>query len=128
MTADEHAAEAEALGRRYPGWTFWCGRATRTWWALPPARSRARDLIEAGTPQALIARIEVVRQVPSRRPASIGAAPTDGPRPSPQPRPDARRPSNLPPPHGVTPPPVRPLPVSAWPASTARWSAGPHPR
>ncbi|WP_030164202.1 hypothetical protein [Spirillospora albida] len=120
MTAEEHAAEAEALGRRYPGWTFWFGRATRTWWALPPARSRARDLIEAGTPQALIARIEVVRQVPDRRSAPIGAAPTDGPRPSPQPRQDARRPSNLLRLEGVTPPPFRRVPVIAWPGSTAR--------
>ncbi|MDL4818896.1 hypothetical protein [Actinomadura opuntiae] len=115
MTADDHAAEVDALGRRFPGWTIWFGPFTRHWWALPPRGTGAGEFLEADTPQTLIARIEVVEHTPPRRPL-IG----DGPRPSRDPRQSARRPSNLLRLEGVTPPPLRRAPVIAWPGSTAR--------
>lgn len=115
MTADDHAAEVDALGRRFPGWTIWFGLFTGHWWALPPRGSDAGDFLEAETPQRLIARIEVVEYAGPRRPLI-----DDGPRPSRDPRPDVRRPSNLLRLEGVTPPPFRRVPVVAWPGSTAR--------
>ncbi|TDD92612.1 hypothetical protein E1298_10490 [Actinomadura rubrisoli] len=115
MTADDHAAEVDALGRRFPGWTIWFGLFTGRWWALPPRDRDVGDLLEADTPQRLIARIEVVRQTVPRRPLI-----DDGPWPYTDPRQDARRPSNLLRLEGVTPSPFGRVPVSAWPGSTAR--------
>ncbi|MBW8485981.1 hypothetical protein [Actinomadura parmotrematis] len=115
MTADDHAAEVEALGRRYRGWTIWFGPFTRRWWALPP---RERDLgafVEAETPQRLIAEIEVIRRGPVRTSET-----PSGRRPLADPRQDARRPSNLLRLEGVTPSPSHRVPVIAWPGSTAR--------
>ncbi|MVZ99486.1 hypothetical protein F8568_003660 [Actinomadura sp. LD22] len=114
MTADDHAAEVDALGRRFPGWTIWFGPFTRRWWALPPRERDVGDFLEADTPQTLIARIEVVTHTPPR--LSLD----DGLRPSRDPRQSARRPSNLLRLEGVTPPPPRRAPVIAWPGSTAR--------
>jgi hypothetical protein len=135
MTADEHAAEVDALRRRYPGWTVWFGSFTRHWWALPPRGRGPAHLLEAETPQRLIARIEVVQHGD----ASIAAPPgPDGnPRSQPRwplgtrhlpsvsgstadPRRDARRPSNLLRLEGVTPAPFGRVPVIVWPGSTAR--------
>lgn len=115
MTADDHAAEVDALGRRFPGWTIWFGPSTRRWWALPPRDLDVGDFLEADTPQALIGRIEVVRQSPWRTPLD------DGPRrpSSTEPRRDVRRPSNLLRLEGVTPSPFRRAPAIAWPGSTA---------
>ncbi|MGI5168152.1 hypothetical protein ACQEU3_27775 [Spirillospora sp. CA-253888] len=115
MTADDHAAEVEALARRYPGWTVWFGLFTGHWWALPPRERDTGAFVEAETPQKLIARIEVIQHAGPRR-----AMHDDGRRPSPVPRPDERRPSNLLRLEGVTPPPFRRVPVIAWPGSTAR--------
>ncbi|WP_119729330.1 hypothetical protein [Thermomonospora amylolytica] len=58
VPTDDHAAEVEALNRRYPGWSIWFGLFTRHWWALPPRAQDIGDFIEAETPQRLIARIE----------------------------------------------------------------------
>ncbi|GAA1544043.1 hypothetical protein GCM10009678_28390 [Actinomadura kijaniata] len=116
MTADDHAAEVEALARRYPGWTIWFGLFTGHWWALPPRDRDVGRFIEAPTPQRLIARIEVVLH------DGYGQELIDGDpgRSSPSTRTDARRPSNLLRIEGVTPPPFRRVPVVAWPGSTAR--------
>ncbi|WP_242901485.1 hypothetical protein [Actinomadura terrae] len=110
MSADDHAAEVDALGRRFPGWTIWFGPFTRRWWALPPRGAGSGEFLEAETPQRLIAWIEVVQD----RPAD------DGPWPSRDPRQDARRPSNLLRLEGVTPSPSGRVPVIAWPGSTAK--------
>ncbi|WP_131740433.1 hypothetical protein [Actinomadura roseirufa] len=115
MTADDHAAEVDALGRRFPGWTIWFGRHTGHWWALPPRRAGVAEFLEAETPQLLIARIEVVEYSGRARPLHH-----DGRRPSREPRQDARRPSNLLRLEGVTPPRSGRMPVIAWPGSTAR--------
>ncbi|MFV2176335.1 hypothetical protein ACFHW2_09275 [Actinomadura sp. LOL_016] len=115
MTADDHAAEVDALGRRFPGWTFWFGPFTRRWWALPPRELDIGGFLEADTPQALIARIEMIRRAPWRPPRGDGRrtpSPTDTRR-------DARRPSNLLRLEGVTPSPFRRAPAIAWPGSTA---------
>jgi hypothetical protein len=121
MTAGDHAAEVDALGRRFPGWTIWFGLFTGHWWALPPKDRDVGDFLEADTPQRLIARIEVVKQgVPTRPPAG-GPAPHDGlARSSRDTRQDVRRPSNLLRLEGVTPSPFGRVPVVAWPGSTAR--------
>jgi hypothetical protein len=124
MTADEHAAEADALGRRYPGWTVWFGPFTRHWWALPPRDRGPAMLVEADSPQRLIARIEVV----TRGDIHTAAIPDEIPRSQPRwplgrtagPRQDARRPSNLLRLEGVTAAPSRRVPVIVWPGSTAR--------
>ncbi|MEV5828347.1 hypothetical protein AB0L25_22590 [Spirillospora sp. NPDC052242] len=123
MTADDHAAEVDALGRRFPGWTIWFGPFTRRWWALPPRELDVGDFLEADTPQALIARIETIRRTPWRPPLpdAHGFPGAHGHRP---PRPDdtrrdARRPSNLLRLEGVTPSPFRRAPAIAWPGSTA---------
>ncbi|GAA2457081.1 hypothetical protein GCM10010191_90850 [Actinomadura vinacea] len=117
MTADDHhSAEARALARRFPGWTVWFGRCTGHWWALPPRERDSAGLVEAETPQRLIARIEVVQQHADSGQATIDA----GPRPYEDPRQDARRPSNLLRLEGITPAPFRRVPVIAWPGSTAR--------
>ncbi|WP_019634874.1 hypothetical protein [Actinomadura atramentaria] len=122
MSADEHAAEVEALRRRFPGWAVWYGPYTGHWWALPPRGSAARGFVEAATPQHLIARIE--GRPPADRPPVPRAArhPERAPArpPSPQPRRDARRPSNLLRVEGATPPPSPRVPVVAWPGGTAR--------
>lgn len=122
MTAGDHAAEADALGRRFPGWTIWFGLRTGHWWALPPADRDVGDFLEAETPQRLIARIEVVKQAaPGRPPAPRPASSEHGrSRPSRDTRPDVRRPSNLRRIEGVTPSPFGRAPVIAWPGSTAR--------
>ncbi|WP_433326628.1 hypothetical protein [Spirillospora sp. CA-294931] len=114
--ADDHAAEVEALGRRYPGWAIWFGRCTRRWWALPPSDRDIGDFVEAETPQRLIARIEVIQHAADLRQPLIH----NGPRPSHGPRQDARRPSNLLRLEGVTPSPFHRVPAIAWPGSTAR--------
>ncbi|MDL4771592.1 MULTISPECIES: hypothetical protein [Thermomonosporaceae] len=115
MTADDHAAEVEALGRRYPGWTVWFGPFTAHWWALPPRGRGGGDFVEAETPQRLIALIEVIQH------SAVGNPMTDdGLRPSRDPRQDGRRPSNLLRLEGVTPSPFRRVPASAWPSGTAR--------
>ncbi|MFC6886770.1 MULTISPECIES: hypothetical protein [Actinomadura] len=116
MTADGHAAEVEALGRRYPGWTVWFGLCTGHWWALPPRDRDTGDFVEAETPQRLIALIEVIQHTAPLVRNSV----TDGLRPSREPRQDVRRPSNLLRLEGVTPSPFRRVPVIAWPGSTAR--------
>ncbi|MQY02960.1 hypothetical protein [Actinomadura macrotermitis] len=115
MTADDHAAEVEALGRRYRGWTIWFGPFTGHWWALPPRERDIGGFVEAATPQRLIAMIEVVQHATAAETMNPG-----GHRPPRDPRPDARRPSNLLRLEGVTPPPFRRAPVIAWPGSTAR--------
>jgi len=115
MVADDHAAEVDALGRRFPGWTIWFGLHTRHWWALPPRGAGTGDFLEADTPQLLIARIEVVEYAAPRPPMI-----EDDPWSSRDPRQDARRPSNLLRLEGVTPSPFRRVPVVAWPGSTAR--------
>lgn len=104
MPADDHAAEVEALSRRYTGWSIWYGLFTGHWWALPPRDRDIGDFVEAETPQKLIARIEVIEH--TQLPES--------------PRRDARRPSNLLRLEGVTPSPFRRVPAIAWPGSTAR--------
>ena len=114
MTADDHAAEVAALGRRFPGWTFWFGPHTRRWWALPPRELDVGEFLEADTPQALIARIEPIRRAP-------WALRGDG-RATPSPddtRRDERRPSNLLRLEGVTPSRFRRAPAIAWPGGTA---------
>lgn len=116
MTGVDHQAEVDALGRRFPGWTIWFGRFTGRWWALPPKDRDVGDFLEADTPQRLIARIEVVKDSASRRPAARHGRP----RPSRDTRPDVRRPSNLRRLEGVTPSPFGRVPAIAWPGSTAR--------
>ncbi|SNR74939.1 hypothetical protein [Actinomadura mexicana] len=121
MTAGDHAAEVDALGRRFPGWTIWFGLFTGHWWALPPKDRDVGDFLEADTPQRLIARIEVVSgAAPARRPAGGPAPPGGRCRPSRDTRQDVRRPSNLLRLEGVTPPPSGRVPVIAWPGGTAR--------
>ncbi|QKW34800.1 hypothetical protein HUT06_12815 [Actinomadura sp. NAK00032] len=132
MAAGDHAAEVDALGRRFPGWTIWFGPSTGHWWALPPRDRDVGDFLEADTPQRLIARIEVVTRAARRRPPARGPARRQhdqqhdqqhdgGPRrPSRDPRQDVRRPSNLLRLEGVTPPHSGRVPVIAWPGSTAR--------
>ncbi|TDC57358.1 hypothetical protein E1281_05145 [Actinomadura sp. KC345] len=116
MTAVDHAAEVDALARRFPGWTIWFGLFTGRWWALPPKGRDVGDFLEADTPQRLIARIEVVEQTaPIPLPASRD--PHRSPRDT---RPDVRRPSNLRRLEGVTPSPFGRVPAIAWPGSTAR--------
>lgn len=120
MAAGHHAAEVDALGRRFPGWTIWFGLFTGHWWALPPRDRDVGDLVEADTPQRLIARIEVVKHAAPRRPPADGPASGDGPaRPSRDTRQDVRRPSNLLRLEGVTPPPFGRGPAIAWPGGTA---------
>ncbi|MEO3828555.1 hypothetical protein [Actinomadura sp. B10D3] len=121
MTAGDHAAEVDALARRFPGWTIWFGLCTGHWWALPPKDRDVGDFLEADTPQRLIARIEVVKHAaPRRPPAGAPASPDGPPRPSRDTRKDVRRPSNLLRLEGVTPSPFGRVPVIAWPGSTAR--------
>ncbi|RKS74982.1 hypothetical protein BZB76_3508 [Actinomadura pelletieri DSM 43383] len=120
MTGFDHTAEADALGRRFPGWTIWFGPFTGHWWALPPRGRDLGDFLEADTPQRLIARIEVV----TLSAFSSASAEPGRPRPhrpsSEDPRPDVRRPSNLLLLEGVTPSPSGRVPAIAWPGSTAR--------
>ncbi|GAA4138632.1 hypothetical protein [Actinomadura keratinilytica] len=130
MTADVHAAEADALSRRYPGWTIWFGPRTGRWWALPPRERDVGAFVEAETPQRLIARIEVICHAESARPApqsaqrppvpAAGPATWHGPRPSESPRPEPRRPSNLLRLEGGIPSPLRRVPAMAWPGGAAR--------
>lgn len=115
MSADDHTAEARALGRRFPGWTFWYGPFTGRWWALPP-RERDGGFVEADTPQRLIARIEVV-QHPYVPDAPVPDAPAQ---PAEDPRQDVRRPSNLLRLEGIAPSSFRRVPAIAWPGGTAR--------
>ncbi|MEU5878269.1 hypothetical protein [Spirillospora sp. NPDC047279] len=111
--ADDHAAEVDALRRRFPGWTIWFGLFTRHWWALPPRDCDVDEFVEAETPQWLIARIEVIQHVETPQPMIETIPRHDSRR-------DARRPSNLLRLEGVTPSPFRRVPVVAWPGSTAR--------
>ncbi|TDC68148.1 hypothetical protein E1200_12570 [Actinomadura sp. GC306] len=116
MNAVDHAAEVDALARRFPGWTIWFGLFTGRWWALPPRDRDVGDFVEADTPQRLIARIEVVRRAAAARPMIEH----DRPRTSRDTRPDVRCPSNLRRIEGVTPSPSGRVPAIAWPGSTAR--------
>lgn len=119
VPADDHAAEIDALSRRYPRWSIWFGLFTGHWWALPPREQDVGDFVEAETPQKLIARIEVIQYSASRRPAGrVANDRASIARRSP--RQDPRRPSNLLRLEGVTPSPHRRVPVIAWPGSTAR--------
>ncbi|WP_018655235.1 hypothetical protein [Actinomadura flavalba] len=128
MTADDHAAEVDALRRRFPGWAVWFGRSTRHWWALPPRGRGPADFVEADTAQRLIARIEAIRagaETPAHATsAQVGTVPRavapDGRPPPHDPRDDTRRPSNLLRIEGTTPSPSHRVPMVAWPGSTAR--------
>ncbi|MFI0409637.1 hypothetical protein [Actinomadura sp. 3N508] len=117
MAAVDHAAEVDALGRRFPGWTIWFGPFTGHWWALAPKDRDVGDFLEADTPQRLIARIEVVERTAPKRPATRHGRSRPFRR---DPRPDVRRPSNLLRLEGVTPSPSGRVPAIAWPGSTAR--------
>jgi hypothetical protein len=114
VPADDHAAEVDALNRRYPRWSIWFGLFTGHWWALPPREQDIGHFVEAETPQKLIARIEVIQYSVRRSPVDRALTAR------PDPRQDARRPSNLLRLEGVTPSPLRRVPVVAWPGSTAR--------
>lgn len=107
MTAYGHAAETEALQRRYPRWAIWFGPATGHWFALPPRDRDIGDFVEAASVQKLISVIEVIEQAPILNDY-------------PEPRRDVRRPSNPLRFEGVPQPPNRRVPVVAWPGSTAR--------
>jgi hypothetical protein len=50
-----------SVGRDFPGWLCWYGRATRVWWGMPPLGYRYRALIEAATPDELAARVHEIR-------------------------------------------------------------------
>jgi hypothetical protein len=113
VPADDHAAEVDALSRRYPQWTIWFGLFTGHWWALPPRAQDIGEFVEAETPQKLISRIEVI--------CYSASGPARGRLTARQsPRQEARRPSNLLRIEGVTPPPLHRVPAVAWPGSTAR--------
>jgi hypothetical protein len=43
------------LRAAFPGWTFWHGKQTRSYWAMPP---RSGDLISADSAAGLAKRIE----------------------------------------------------------------------
>lgn len=107
MSADEHVAEASALRRRYPRWTIWFGQATGHWFALPPLDRDIGDFVEATTVAKLISVIEVIQHAPilNEHPNS---------------RRGVRSPSNLLRLEGVPQPPIRRVPVVAWPGGTAR--------
>lgn len=107
MTADGHAAETNAIQRRYPGWTIWFGPATGHWFALPPRDRDIGDFVEATTVQKLISVIEVIEQAPILNSFL-------------EPRRDERRPSNPLRFESVPQPLNRRVPVVAWPGSTAR--------
>src|SRR4051812_21687982 len=66
MSADEHAAESDALRRRYPHWTIWFGSATGHWFALPPRDRDIGDFVEAASIHKLISVIEVIQHAPIR--------------------------------------------------------------
>jgi len=51
-----------ALTARYPRWTFWFGRTTRHWWALPPRDRDIADFVEATSVKELIDSIEKVQR------------------------------------------------------------------
>ncbi|MBX6767363.1 MAG: hypothetical protein IRY90_09470 [Actinomadura rubrobrunea] len=124
MTADEHAAEVDALSRRYPGWTIWFGPSTGRWWALPPRERDVGGFVEAETPQRLIARIEVIRHARSGPPDAPAAQQTGpetghGSLTSENSRSETRRPSNLLRLEGGTPSPFHRVPAVAWPGGTA---------
>ncbi|WP_395111260.1 hypothetical protein [Actinomadura sp. SCN-SB] len=119
MTTGDHSAEAEALSRRYPGWTVWFGPFTRRWWALPPRERNPAGFVEAESPQRLIARIEVVQHGETTGHDPGSQVPTRAYSP-PDPRQDAHRPSNLLRLEGITPAASRRVPVIVWPGSTAR--------
>lgn len=106
---DDHAAEVEALSRRYPGWSIWFGLFTRHWWALPPRAQDIGDFIEAETPQRLIARIE-----------SHPVPPPAAPRPAPPSAPQGQAPSHLPHPAGPAAPTAHRTGTAAWPGRLGR--------
>ncbi len=55
---DDQDAELERLKRRYPQWRIWRGRATGTYWAMPPRdHLTVRELIGAGDISDLAERI-----------------------------------------------------------------------
>jgi hypothetical protein len=142
LPSDDHAAEVEALGRRYPRWTIWFGLATRSWWALPPREQDTGGFVEAATPQKLIARIETHPAVPA--PAGHPPVPASAHRPQHQParpnphhpahqaphqparhpvrdpRQDAWHPSNLLRLEGAAPPPAHRVSAAVRPGGTAR--------
>lgn len=51
-----------ALTVRYPRWTFWFGRTTRHWWALPPRDRDVDDFVEASSVKELIDSIEMIQR------------------------------------------------------------------
>ena len=60
---DDQDAGLERLKRRYPQWRIWRGRATGTYWAMPPRDHPAvRELIGAGDISDLAERIAQAEQ------------------------------------------------------------------
>ncbi|ROO83453.1 hypothetical protein EDD29_0956 [Actinocorallia herbida] len=90
-----HVAELSFLVRRYPAWTIWFGPLTRSWWALPPRDRDIGDFVEAADLERLVARIDLIQSEP---PALRDAA------------------SYL----RLGAPPVRRVPLAAWPGDPAR--------
>lgn len=126
MSADEHAAESQALQWRYPGWTVWFGPATGHWFALPPRDRDIGDFIEDASIQKLISVIEVIQHAPIRKddpglyPPLRPVTPGAGPPALPNPQRGERDTPGLLRPGGVPQPPLRRVPVVAWPGGTAR--------
>jgi len=55
---DDQDAGLDRLKRRYPQWRIWRGRATGTYWAMPPRdHPTVRELIGAGDISDLAERI-----------------------------------------------------------------------
>jgi hypothetical protein len=128
MSADEYAAE---LRRRYPHWTIWFGPATGHWFALPPRDRDIGDFVEAASIQKLISVIEVIQHAPIRKddPGLYPPLRTVTPRAIPPAQPDPHPPYSLRSeraapgllrPGDVPQPPLRRVPVVAWPGGTAR--------
>ena len=58
---DDQDAELERLGRQFPQWRIWRGRATGEYWALPPPRPAGghrrrvvRNLVQRPVPRGML--------------------------------------------------------------------------
>ncbi|MEU8270555.1 hypothetical protein AB0B89_25780 [Sphaerisporangium sp. NPDC049002] len=61
--AHDQAMLVRTLNRRFEGWSVWYGEATGRWWAVGPRWGHGlAGLVEAGTPEELVLRMNRIEQ------------------------------------------------------------------
>ncbi|GAA3804093.1 hypothetical protein GCM10022226_24890 [Sphaerisporangium flaviroseum] len=82
--ANDLARLVRTLNRRFEGWSVWHGGATGRWWAVAPRWGHDLvGLVEAGTPEELVLRMNRIEQSSPYAACDPSTDPRDLPEPPP---------------------------------------------